>query len=112
MIMTEQDVIASVHGLTLGNLRLCVDRGWVRPALGPEGPAFSDIDIARLTFILHLQDDLAANEEAVPIVLSLLDQVHGLRHALRTIAHAVDAQDEAIRTAVRAAVREALEGQE
>ena len=108
MIKTEKDVIASVHGLTQKELRLCVERGWVNPALSPEGLCFTEIDIARIQFILHLQDDLAANEEAVPIVLSLLDQIYGLRHALKAMTSAVDAQEDGVRSAVRAALRDAF----
>ncbi|MCJ9428816.1 chaperone modulator CbpM [Kordiimonas marina] len=109
--MTEQDVIARVRGLTRSELHLCIERGWVKPALSPEGQCFNEIDIARLDFIRHLQADLAANEEAVPFVLSLIDQVHGLRHALKTITVAVEAQDEDVRNAVRSALLEAFDNE-
>lgn len=43
--------------------------------------------------------------EAVPVVLSLLDQIHGLRRELRDLAGAVDAQPEDIRHAIIKAFR-------
>jgi chaperone modulatory protein CbpM len=40
-------------------------------------------DLARIQLILELQRDLGVNDEGVPIILHLLDQVHALRLALR-----------------------------
>jgi len=109
MIMTEQDVMTRVRGLTQSELHLCIERGWIKPTLSPEGRCFDEIDLARLHFIRHLQRDLEANEEAVPIVLSLLDQIHGLRHALKAVTVAVEAQEEGVRQAVRASILEAFD---
>jgi chaperone modulatory protein CbpM len=33
----------------------------------------------------HLKHDLGVNDEAVPIILDLIDQVHGLRRAVREL---------------------------
>jgi hypothetical protein len=37
-----------------------------------------------------LRVDLMVNEEAIPVVLSLLDQVHALRRALSRVNSAID----------------------
>ncbi len=63
-----------------------VARGWVRAeGTGPADWTFAEIDVARLNLLHDLSVDLALDEEAIPVVLSLLDQVYGLRRALRTV---------------------------
>ena len=63
------------------------------------------MDVARIRLVCELRGDLDVPEEAVPLVLSLLDQVHGLRREMRSLAKAVDAQPENVRAAIRAAYR-------
>ncbi|MBK1664543.1 hypothetical protein CKO38_08195 [Rhodospirillum rubrum] len=90
MRLSERDVVASVGQLSLTHLRLWVSEGWVAPAQGEAGPAFDEIDLARIRLIWQLRSEMDLNEEAIPVVLSLIDQIHGLRQELRTLAGAVD----------------------
>ena len=48
------------------------------------GSAFSEIDVARAQLIRDLQG-MGVNDEAIPIILDLIDQVHGLRRTVRTL---------------------------
>jgi chaperone modulatory protein CbpM len=41
--------------------------------------------MARACLIRDLQRDLGVNEEAIPVILDLLDQLHGLRRVLRHV---------------------------
>lgn len=93
----ETDVIGLVQGLSRRRLRQWVEMGWVLPALGEAGPSFSDIDVARARLILHLQRDMKISSDAVPLVLSLMDQVYGLRRELRRLARAVEAQPDTVK---------------
>jgi chaperone modulatory protein CbpM len=52
-----------------------------------------------------LRHELAVQEETMPLVLSLLDQLYALRGQMRAVARAVEAQDEAVRAAILAAMR-------
>lgn len=63
-------------------LNIWIAAGWLRPTSGRGGPEFSDIDVARARLIADLRNDLGVNDEAVPIVLDLIDQVHGLRRLI------------------------------
>ncbi len=92
----EREVISRIEGLTLRRLRLWVKRGWVVPVRKSSGHDFCDIDIARVHLIKQLKIDMALNDGAIPIVLSLIDQVHGLRYELRSLARAVEAQQESV----------------
>jgi chaperone modulatory protein CbpM len=68
-------------------LKAWIEAGWLRPAkenaLGDLSKMeLSEADRARGQLILDLQN-VGANDEAVPIILDLIDQVHGLRRQLR-----------------------------
>jgi chaperone modulatory protein CbpM len=62
-----------------------IDAGWLRPGGNRSGPEFSDIDLARAQLIADLRNDFGVNDEAVPIVLDLMDQVYSLRHLVREL---------------------------
>ena len=61
---------------------------WVRPDRRDGEYGFLDIDVARVRLILELRDQLGVNEAALPVVLSLLDQLYDLRRQMRTLAEA------------------------
>jgi chaperone modulatory protein CbpM len=99
-MLGEAEVLALVAGLSRRRLRQWVQAGWVLPARGERGASFSDIDVARARLILHLQRDLKIGADAVPVVLSLMDQVYGLRQELRRLARAVEVQPETVKQAI------------
>jgi chaperone modulatory protein CbpM len=78
-----------------------IELGWVAPErqTGPE-PAFSDLDIARVCLICDLRHDLAVEEETMPLVLSLLDQVYTLRRQMNALTAALREQPEDVRQAI------------
>ncbi|MCB1550127.1 MAG: MerR family transcriptional regulator [Hyphomicrobiaceae bacterium] len=108
MRRSEHEVVAEVRQVTLRRLRLWVRRGWIAPAAGEAGPVFDDLDVARVRLVCHLRQELNLNEDAVPVVLSLMDQLYGIRHRFRTLTEVVEAQPEEVRKAVREAYRAVL----
>lgn len=58
--------------------------GWIVPRPGAE-PKLADIDLARARLIRDLKHGLGVNEEGIPIILDLIDQLHGLRRAMREL---------------------------
>ena len=99
-MVSEKEVVNHLEGITLTRLRLWVKYGWVSPAETEEGYHFREIDMARLELIRQLKMDMAVNNEAIPIVLSLIDQIHGLRYELKSLAQAVEMQQEDIQYAI------------
>ena len=82
-----------------------VARGWVHVAgASPEEWVFAEIDVARIRLIRELRIDLDVDEHALPLVLSLLDQVYDLRRTLKAMARALDGQPAEVRAAVLAAI--------
>jgi chaperone modulatory protein CbpM len=55
--------------------------------------------------IADLRENMGINEEAMPVVLNLIDQVYGLRHELKRVLDAVEDQPEAIRERIRAEIK-------
>ncbi len=98
-------VLALFPELREAEVTTWVERGWVRPAQDGEIWSFEEIDVARLRLVRDLRYDMAVAEETMPLVLSLLDQVYDLRHRMQAIARVVETQDDAVRSAILAAVR-------
>ncbi len=55
--------------------------GWLSPREGATG--LSEIDLARAQLIHDLTISLGVNDEGVPVILDLIDQLHGVRRAMR-----------------------------
>lgn len=83
--MTIDVFIAQVPGLQRLDLERWISNEWVRPDTYDGEYDFCEIDIARARLIRELRDEMDVNEAALPIVLSLLDQLYDLRHRLREI---------------------------
>ena len=74
-----------------------IEAGWLVPErAGPER-AFSELDLARARLIRDLREGMGVNDEGVAVVLALLDQVHGLRRALRRVSSALQELPEPLR---------------
>lgn len=63
---------------------------WLRPQRLQDDVTFTEADLARARLIRDLQHDLGVNREGVGIILSLVDQLHGLRQALAGKVHQVE----------------------
>jgi chaperone modulatory protein CbpM len=98
-------VVALFSDLGETELTAWVERGWVHPDHADNDPVFHDIDIARVRLIHDLRTLMLVEDETIPMILSLLDQVYDLRASLRTVLHAVEAQPEPVRDAILTALR-------
>jgi chaperone modulatory protein CbpM len=70
----------------LETVYLYIDRRWIIPRQ-PEIRNISELDeedLARIQLIRELQEDLGVNDDAVPIILNLIDQLHQLRFQMKT----------------------------
>lgn len=103
--MQLTSVLALFADLPEAELSVWIARGWVRPEEADEGWEFRDIDIARVQLIRDLRHEMAVGEEAMPVVLSLLDQVYELRGTVRSLMHALETQPEPVQNTVLAALR-------
>ncbi len=99
---TEEEVIARVEGLTVARLRSFTATRSVEPLSRDGRTIFAEPDVARLRLLCEVSADFDLDEEAAALVLSLVDQIHGLRRALRSLAGAVADEPEDVRARIRA----------
>ena len=103
---TLTEVLAA-FSLSREELLLWIERRWVLPlaqideARGAEAKGdeyvFGEADVARVQMIVELHRDLAIDDEAMSVVLDLLDKLYGLRRQMRELLAAVDELPEGYR---------------
>jgi chaperone modulatory protein CbpM len=84
-------------GLDRCELLRWVENRWVLPEQQGGGWVFQEVDIARVELILEIRREWALDDDAMPLVLGLLDQVYGLRRELRRLCVALERQPAEIR---------------
>jgi chaperone modulatory protein CbpM len=88
MRRTIEEILAAVE-ISRRELEHCIEENWILPEREGETLAFDDIDLARLRLIAELRHDLAVNDEAVPLVLHLIDQLHLMQNCLDAVGQAL-----------------------
>lgn len=97
-VFTFEELVAEVPGLSSGRMTRYLAAGIVRPVHNiAGGESFRAVDRARLMLACELADQFALEDEALSLVLDLVDQMHGFRKDLRRLMRAVEAQPEDIR---------------
>ena len=97
MSISEEDLVREVSVLSVQRLHRWIRLGLVRPERRKGAAHFHDVDVARVRFLCDLEHDLELDEDTMRLVLSLVDQVHGLRNELRNMVAAIDEQTPAVR---------------
>jgi chaperone modulatory protein CbpM len=87
--MATFDEILVRFELTRTDVTMWIEEGWVEPQREGETYVFDDADATRIGLIVDLRRDLEIDESAMPVVLSLLDQLHAARAALKRITSAL-----------------------
>ncbi len=82
-------LVTQMPGLTRQDLERWIAFEWVRPDGVAGGYVFRAVDVARVKLIQELRDDMQVNEDALPVVLSLLDQMYDMRRRMRELAAAL-----------------------
>ena len=83
--------VAAEIGVAAADISGWIERRWVLPVRSGKNPAFDDADRARIRMILDFHRDLAIDDEAMPVVLDLVDRLHAARAQLRSVLEAVAA---------------------
>jgi chaperone modulatory protein CbpM len=75
--------------LTRADVTTWIEEGWIEPHAEDDTYVFDESDTARIGLIVELRRDLEIDDSAIPVVLSLLDQLHAARSALKRITAAI-----------------------
>lgn len=70
--------------------------GWLMPHAQSESDYLTELDLARAHLIRDLCE-LGANDEAIPIILDLVDHVHTLRRTVEDLVTGIHRQPEDLR---------------
>lgn len=98
---SETEVVAEIEGMTVMRLRAFVSARCLAPAERAGRLAFAEADLARARLLAELAADFDLDEEAAGVVVSLIDQIHGLRGRLRALGAALAAEPEEVRARIR-----------
>jgi chaperone modulatory protein CbpM len=103
-----REIVERFAELEPAELSRWVENRWIVPdAEGSEETeywVFHEVDVARVELILDIRREFALDEEAMSLVLGLLDQVYSLRRQMRRLCHALESQPPEIRDAIRKAL--------
>lgn len=99
--MREEELVTQVENLSVQRLHRWIRMGLVRPERVEGLPVFHEVDVARVRLLRDLETAAELDEDTIPLVLSLLDQIHGLRHQLRALAAAIAQQPADVREHIK-----------
>jgi chaperone modulatory protein CbpM len=79
MMVTLERLRLEIHGLDETELERWISASLVRAEGAAGAWLFEEIDVARVRLIFELRHELEIEEPALPVVLSLIDQLYDLR---------------------------------
>ncbi len=97
---SEDDVVAAVARLTRKQLIAFVEARIVVPVISETGPVYRQIDIARAELLCELSESFDLKEDALGMVISLVDQLHGTRAELRAVLEAIESEQTEVRNRI------------
>ncbi|NIA70140.1 hypothetical protein HBA54_16155 [Pelagibius litoralis] len=98
--MDFEDVLAELD-IGASELHSWIDQNWVLPTRQQDSIVFDDADVARVRLIAELRSDMGVNDDAIPVVLRLLDQIYSLRRALSDLNEAISGLPEEVQDQLR-----------
>ena len=100
------DLVRRFAGLQRTEVTRWIENRWILPEQqGDEGRwEFHEVDIARVELILEIRREFTVDDEAMELLLGLLDQVYSLRRQMRRLCDAIESQPPDIRDAIRRAL--------
>jgi len=99
-----EELLDRFQGLERRELARWVENRWVLPERRGGTWIFHEVDVARVELILEIRHEFAIDDEALPLVLGLLDQIYGLRRQLRRLCDALAAQPPEVQAVIRSAL--------
>ena len=100
--LSEDDVIAAIAWLTPQRLGGFVAADLITPLQTEAGQVYRPVDLARLELLCELAEQFDLAEDALGIVVSLIDALHGARFSLQRVAEALAAEPADVRQRVGA----------
>lgn len=108
MLVGLEEVVAEIE-VSSGEIVGWIEKRWILPTETDGRFLFDEADRARAKLIAELHRDLGVGDEAMPLVLRLLDQIYTLRRALSEVHDAIGGLPADVRRDLEARLRKSLE---
>ncbi|MCP5373201.1 MAG: hypothetical protein H6907_15850 [Hyphomicrobiales bacterium] len=109
-MIDERELLRLVQGITADDLHVWIRNRWVRAEREGGAYLFSAMEVARVRLIHEMRHDLGVEEETLPLVLSLVDQLYATRAELHRLMDALARQPRDVRDLVLGPLRGPLGG--
>lgn len=100
-----EDLLEQITALQRSDLEAWIREEMITPQDENGTVLFSESECARIRLVCTLHYDLEIDLEALPTVLSLVDELYETRQQLLSLTAAIAAQDKAIQSAILAALK-------
>ncbi len=91
-MIREGELIAQITVLERHVLLAWIDDGLIAPHRDEAGYLFDRLDQSRVALACDLHYRMGLEHASLPVILSLIDQLHDARHHLRAMTRAVSEQ--------------------
>ncbi len=103
-MIRESELIAECTQLEREVLAVWIEEGMIAPHRDDAGYVFDRLDCSRVALACDLHYRMGLEHASLPIILSLIDQLHDARHHLRALTHAVAEQSDDVQEKIRVRV--------
>ena len=95
-MIRETELIAQLTVLKREVLLVWIEEGVIAPHRDDQGYLFDQLDASRVALCCDLHYRMGLEHASLPVILSLIDQLHVARHHLRRLTSAVADQPDAV----------------
>ncbi|CAI3942461.1 MULTISPECIES: chaperone modulator CbpM [Commensalibacter] len=88
-MMTFEMFCLNLPEVTSAEIKIWIENQWLRPQEKDGNYLFQEIDEARVHLIIELRDDLGITEDAMSVVLNLLDQLYTTRRQMKYLCEVI-----------------------
>ncbi len=99
-MMRVDEIVEQIGDLQRNDLDAWISEALISPQEDSGDLVFSEMECARIRLICTLRYDLEVEADTLPIVVSLVDQLHQARQRLLKLTAAVVTQDKSVQAAI------------
>ena len=103
---TAQELIATIEELTGPRLERFVQMRMVMPVMSDAGETYREVDRARVQLLCNLAEDYGLDGDALRLMMSTLDEVHGLRGEMQALMSALAEETDETRQRIILRIRQ------
>lgn len=89
LMITLETLCINLPQITPQEVQFWIEKQWIRPEEQAGSYVFHEIDEARIRLIIELRDDFGVTDDAIPVVLQLLDQLYTTRRQMRYLCEVI-----------------------